>query len=239
MGNNLEKAMLVNMLYEANFGKREHKGKVRNKLIGKIKHKRAEKLSPYIMRLRAWIQANYQSDWEELSDAAFQKIVKFDLYKAFQCVFQDINEVEKNIFKVARATDSWEHTLEGERYDFVVIKKEDAAEEGLAGINIGRLLIIVNASWHLEEENYNYKLAVLRMLNRVPEGNDYFPVFRYTTTIEVVPLDRIERTAHMVPDWPTELVENVLQEGTDIYDHYERLIWNVHSDNACWNYYYD
>jgi len=41
MGNNLEKALLVEMLYDSEIGKQEQKPKIRNKLIGRVNKGRA------------------------------------------------------------------------------------------------------------------------------------------------------------------------------------------------------
>jgi len=194
-------------------------------------------MASYFQRLRIWIENNYKSTWGNLNEDEFQKIVKFDVYTGFQCVYQDINEIERDICHIARAADEWKHIDDGERFDFVVINKSDINEEGIDGIEIGRLLLITSARWTLEEEDYVYKLAVVRMLGRIPSKDIFLPVFEYTENVEVVNLDRIVRTAHMIPHWPTEKAE-IAGNQYDVYDKYEQMVWNIHTDNACWNYYY-
>jgi len=106
-------------------------------------------------------------------------------------------------------------------------------EVGLAGIEIGRVKMFVDASIH----GRLFRLAVIQTAVRIHD-NTLLPCYRMNDEYAVIRSDVIQRSIHIVPRWDRALLNNP-EAGTEIYDNYEHVILNTHSDTAAWAKYYD
>lgn len=234
---NLERGIQVTMLYNEKIVGVKKKEVLDKTFKGRVRKGRKQKLAPYLPRIRSWIQQHSSVGLSDLEEADFDKEVKIEVYRGMNCVLNDINNLDKRIDMIVRASDKWKHSEHNKKYDFVVIKNNvDNFVEGLQGVKLGRLLLFTQATWGNE---YSQKLAVVKMMQRVKVDEDeIFPVFKYTDEIQTIDVNRIHRSAHMVPRWSTENEGKNTTEN-DLLSKYGEMIWNTHSDAACWNYYYD
>jgi len=163
---------------------------------------------------------------------------KFTVYNGIHCIYRNTNDPEKDLRLIARAVPVWRYGVDksGSRYDFVLLKTRPG-EEGLAGIDIARLYILMEIQLPNEVV---IPLAVVRMCERVLD-NTLLPSYKYTNEELVIPVALIVRNIHMVPRWdrPLQPQRRSITLWNDIYDEYEQFLFNTHTDCAAWTYYYD
>lgn len=248
MARNLERKLLVTMLYNDKIGQYEKRTKDHQELGSLVKVGRAALFAVHAEKVKCWLEENHAHEFEDVEDCL--EILKFSAHKQIYLTFRDATSPTKDIEKIARANDKWRHSNSNKVYDFVVIRKLGERREGLGGIELGRLIslfrgTVKTARGVVDERiraDYSVSLAVVRMLSRVETNNasEIFPVYKFTENIAVVETNRLERTAHMVQDWTskiTDLTDNGIAH--DCLDQYENMIWNTHTDLHAWNTYYD
>lgn len=247
MAKNLERQLLVTMLYNKIIGRFEKQPKTHHQLGGLVKSNRAAKFEEYADCIEEWIAANHA--YEFSADCEYSAALNFAVYKKIDLIFNDATNAAKNIEQIAHANEKWGHNEENELFDFVVIENLGPKVPGLGGIQIGRIIFMTQGTPRSTRKNdepivrmdYVISLAVVRMLERVETNNplELFPVYRYTKTIEVVETLRLVRTAHMVQNWSSAKDDMEKDQSKDTLDDYESMIWNTHSDMHAWNTYYD
>jgi len=191
-------------------------------------------LEPYKDLIDDYIEVRYSNRFsvQELRE------LKYRVYNGIHCIYQNTNDPEKDLSIIARAVPRWSYGDDPNetRYDFVILKTRPM-EAGLAGIDIGRLRVLFETDL---PDGQIAAFAVVRMLERVL-GDTLLPVYKYTDQEVVVPTTLIVRNIHMVPRWNRPVVDLVEdpEDIRDIYDCYEHLLFNTHTDCAAWTYYYD
>jgi hypothetical protein len=179
---------------------------------------------PYI---NDYIRTNHQAESTEK--------LKLIVYNSLTCAYEDPNSAGEVITSIARASKLWQHRSEGYIFDHVLL--EVNGEPGLAGVDAARLRILLSLHF---VSGLQVDLACVQMCQHIL-GPTNFPIFAYTGECKVVPTYIIRRTVHMVPRWSKEVID-LVQENIyplEIFDRYEELILNTHSDQACWNVYYE
>lgn len=241
MATNLERQLLVSMLYEKQIGRNEVRNSVHLTMSGLIRSDRTSIIAPYRALVHDWVSAHHDYEFVLYEE----KILKLALYTRIQLVYYDINDKSKAIEKYARANSNWKHNEDGERYDFIVITNEGPFKEGLDGVSLGRLQLLVHATPNqnykgLVRDDFETSLAIVRTLKRVETNNksEILPTYEMTTKNEVIETSRIVRSAHMVPDWGSKITD-LTDDVQDGLQNYSRMIWNTHSDAHAWNTYLD
>jgi len=234
MAKNLDERVLIQMFYDLKMPSEESARQSEHKMVGLMRGKNTGAVivrQTYRRLVEDWVLESH-TRFEETEVAR----CKLHLYNGVKCFYSDLNDPDKMLEVIARATTNWKHSSSGTRHDFVTYTAEGGQEQGLAGIEIGRLLAILT----IEIEEVSMPVVIVRKCERV-HNVLLLPCYAYTADNEVIPVSRLERSVHMVPRWEKAADKPLNEPGipSDVYDQHESFVFNTHSDNAAWGIYND
>jgi hypothetical protein len=231
MARNLEERLVLEMLHNEKITAKEVKKRNHHDLTGKIRKQQDTKLLPFEDVLREWVERQWLQNVQEDADCYF------DVYTGLICRYYDINDPDIELECRARANSKWKHSeKKGGIHDFIIISN-GSNQEGIAGIFMGQLKLLLGATCSNGEMR---KIAIISPMEQV-NVDSLLPIFEYTGETIVIDATSIVRTAHMVPHWSTRIIDlaaEVDEIERDIMDLHTQYVFNTHSDNAAWNYYY-
>lgn len=234
IANNLQETLQLKLLYDLRIRLPQDHNKPNHALKGEQQKTKLMSTAsdPCIQRWKPRIMSYLREQIPE----GHQDALKISVYNTLVCQYTDINNEEKLIEQTARAAPRWAHRSEGAIYDFVAINSKPQYD-GLAGIEVARLSII----FRIDTPNGTcYELVGVQLCERGEDHGCILPVYRMTTEHRIFPAQLVARSLHMVPKWDERVIDmSEEEEANDLYDQYEAILLNIHSDNAIWNQYYD